>query len=101
MKVALCKVDDIPEEGARTVEFFGREVLVLKVEGKPTAIMNTCMHLGGPLHRDGEKLVCGWHGAEFDCADGRRLKGPARAETRLMFLPTRVEDGTLHYVYGE
>ena len=101
MRVPLCQVEDIPEEGTKSVDFFGREVLVLKVEGKPKAIMNTCMHLGGPLSRDGEKLVCGWHGAEFACANGQRLKGPAQAGSHLMFLPTRIEDGALTYVWGE
>jgi len=101
MKVPLCRIDEIPNEGAKTVEFFGREVLVLKVDGAPKAIANVCMHLGGPLQREGDKLVCAWHGAEFGCADGRRLKGPARADTRLMELPTRIVDGALTYVYGE
>lgn len=101
MKAPLCHVDEIPEDGAKSVDFFGREVLVLKVDGAPKAIANVCMHLGGPLQRNGDRLVCAWHGAEFGCAHGERLKGPARADTRLMTLPTRVEDGILTYVYGE
>jgi nitrite reductase/ring-hydroxylating ferredoxin subunit len=101
MKVALCRVDEIPAEGTKTVDFFGRQVLVYRVDGAPKAAANVCMHLGGPLRHEGEKFVCAWHGAEFSCLDGRRLKGPARAETRLMFLPTRIEDGQLLYVYGE
>lgn len=101
MKVPLCKVEEIPDDGEKSVDFFGREVLVVSVEGKPKAIMNVCIHLGGPLQRDGDKLVCAWHNAEFSIADGRRLKGPARPDSRIMILPTRVEDGTLMYVYGE
>jgi len=101
MKAPLCRVDEIPADGAKAVDFFGREVLVLQVDGAPRAIANVCMHLGGPLQREGDKFVCAWHGAEFSCSDGRRLKGPARAEARLMTLPTRVEDGVLLYVYGE
>ena len=101
MKVALCSVNDIPAEGTKLVDFFGRPVLVYWMDGTPKAVANVCMHLGGPLQQEGEKFVCAWHGAEFSCVDGRRLKGPARAETRLMFLPTRIEDGQLLYVYGE
>ena len=101
MKEPLCRVDEIPDDGARTVDFFGREALVLKVNGAPKAIMSTCLHLGGPLHREDNKLVCAWHGAEFALDDGHRLKGPARADARLMVLPTRIEDGVLSYVYGE
>jgi nitrite reductase/ring-hydroxylating ferredoxin subunit len=101
MKAALCEVDQIPAEGVKKVDFFGREVLVLLQDGKAKAVVNTCLHLGGPLRLDGDKFVCEWHGAEFACSDGRCLKGPARPETRLMFLPTRIEQGVLNYVYGE
>lgn len=101
MKVALCTVDEIPQEGTKTIDFFGREVLVYRVEGAPKAVMNTCLHLGGPLAMNGENFVCAWHNAEFSCHDGRRVKGPAKTDSRLMFLPTRVEDGILKYVYGE
>jgi nitrite reductase/ring-hydroxylating ferredoxin subunit len=101
MKVPLCRVDEIPEEGEKAVDFFGREVLALKVNGRPKAIMNVCMHLGGPLHREGDLLVCGWHGAQFTCADGKHHDGPGRPDTRLLTLPTRIEEGVLTYVYGE
>ena len=101
MKVTLCRVDEIPAEGTKMVDFFGRQVLVYRVDGTPKAIANVCLHLGGPLQQEGEKFVCAWHGAEFSCVDGRRIKGPARAEARLMFLPTRIEDDQLLYIYGE
>ena len=38
VKVELSGVDDIPDEGANTVYFFGREVLVYKDEGRPKAV---------------------------------------------------------------
>ncbi|MEW6324963.1 MAG: Rieske (2Fe-2S) protein [Nitrospirota bacterium] len=101
MKAPLCKVEEIPGEGIKTVDFFGREVLVLKINGEARAILNYCMHLGGPMTRENDKLVCAWHAAEFDCAKGTCLKGPARPDSRLIILPTRVEDGVLTYVYGE
>jgi nitrite reductase/ring-hydroxylating ferredoxin subunit len=101
MKVPLCPVAEIPDEGAKAVDFFGRSVLVYKLEGRPRAIANVCLHLGGPLQCEGEKFVCAWHGAEFSRTDGHRLKGPARPDARLMVLPTRVEDGVLTYIYGE
>lgn len=101
MKVPLIRVEEIPDEGTTNVDFFGRDVLVLRVDGVPKAIMNVCLHLGGPLHREDNCLVCDWHTAAFDVRDGRRVKGPARADARLLVLPTRIEDGMLTYVYGE
>ncbi len=101
MKVPLCRVEDIPAEGAKVLDFFSRPLLALMVDGAPKAVLNICMHLGGPMSRQGDRLICDWHGAEFACHDGRRLAGPARQGTRLIFLPTRIEDGTLLYEYGE
>jgi nitrite reductase/ring-hydroxylating ferredoxin subunit len=101
MKVPLCKLEEIPDEGTKTVGFFGRDVLVFKANGNPKAVLNFCMHLGGPMQRDGNRLVCQWHGAEFDRHHGKALKGPAHPDSRLITLPTRIEDGVLTYVYGE
>ena len=100
MKAALCEVKDIPQAGAKKVDFFGREAWVLREGDKPKAVVNTCLHLGGPLRLEGDKFVCEWHGAQFSCADGRCLKGPARPDSRLMILPTRVVQDVLQYVYG-
>jgi nitrite reductase/ring-hydroxylating ferredoxin subunit len=101
MKVPLIRVQDIPNQGMTHVDFFGRDVLVLMVDGTPKAIMNVCLHLGGPLRRENDCLVCEWHSAAFNVRDGQRVKGPARQETRLLTLPTRIEAGVLTYVYGE
>ncbi|MGB7948016.1 MAG: Rieske 2Fe-2S domain-containing protein [Candidatus Binatia bacterium] len=101
MKVTLCKLSDISAQGTKTVDFFGREVLLMNVGGSSRAVMNICMHLGGPMKRQGDKLVCEWHGAEFQCGDGKCLKGPARPDARLILLPIRVEEDVVSYVYGE
>lgn len=100
MQVPLAAVEAIPEGGIKKVDFFGREVLLTRDNGTPRAIMNVCMHLGGPLEQDGDKLVCAWHQAEWDMRNGQRLAGPARPDSRLMILPTKVIDGVLNYVYG-
>lgn len=102
MKHPLIKLADIPEKGTQIVDFFGRTVHVYRREGKPAAVANTCMHFGGPLdfHEEECKFVCQWHQAEYG-EDGRTLKGPAPAGSRLMFLSTRVEDDTLYYIWQE
>lgn len=104
MKYPLINMADIPAKGSSLVDFFGRQVHVYQVNGVPKAVMNTCMHFGGPLDfKEGQgecKFVCQWHGAEFS-ASGEREKGPAPAKSHLMFLSTRIEDGVLNYVWGE
>jgi nitrite reductase/ring-hydroxylating ferredoxin subunit len=101
MKHPLIRLDEIPATGSKVVPFFGRELHVLRVNGQPRAVANVCLHFGGPLECKEGKFVCPWHGAEFSAEDGKRLKGPAPEGARLMFLPTRVEDGVLNYVWGE
>ena len=101
MKVKLCNIEDISEEHALKVDFFGREVLVFRMEGRPKAVLNYWPHLGGPMALQGDRLVCAWHAATFGATDGRCMNGPARPDSRLITLPTREEDGVLNYVYGE
>jgi nitrite reductase/ring-hydroxylating ferredoxin subunit len=62
-----------------------------EASGEVCAIAATCSHLGGPLHegkRDGDTVVCPWHGSRFDLCTGEVQGGPAvypqpRYETRI------------------
>lgn len=98
MEKALIGADEVPDTGTARADLFGRPVLVTKVHGRNRAYVDSCPHFGGPLERDGDKLVCGWHAAEF-ALDGRCTRGPARAESRVMVLPVREVDGQVTYVY--
>lgn len=101
MRAPICPIKDIPADGALPVRFFDRDVLVYSVGGRPQAVFNACVHLGGPLRREGDEWVCPWHGARYDCATGRLLSGPDGTHPKLLVLPTVVEDGVLTYRYGE
>lgn len=101
MKHELIKLADIPEEGTVIVPFFGREVHVYRAGDGYRAAANVCLHFGGPLECKGGELVCPWHGARFNMKTGERLEGPARKDSKLMFLSTIAEGGALHYVWGE
>jgi nitrite reductase/ring-hydroxylating ferredoxin subunit len=97
MKVPLCPIEAIPEDGTKTAAFFEREVIALKVEGKLKVYLNSCPHLGGSLRREGNKLICQSHNSEFDCRNGQCLSGPAHPQSRLLRVPVCVEDGLLTY----
>jgi nitrite reductase/ring-hydroxylating ferredoxin subunit len=103
MKQALIEVSNIPDIGSIIVDFFGREVHVYKVDGKPHAVANICLHFGGPIEYNEIEcqFTCPWHNAVYDATNGQRLEGPAPSKSRLMFLSTVVENGTLNYVWGE
>lgn len=78
----LADVDGVPVLLARTSD------------GEVCALADTCTHLGGPLHegsREGDAVVCPWHGSCFDLRTGAVLRGPAVfPQARLQ---TRVRDG--------
>jgi nitrite reductase/ring-hydroxylating ferredoxin subunit len=64
------------------VELEGESVVVSRSEesGEVCAIAATCSHLGGPLDegkRDGDIVVCPWHGSRFDLCTGEVRGGPA------------------------
>lgn len=101
MNHQLCKLSDVPAEGSILVPFFGREVHVYRIGRSYRAAANVCLHFGGPLECRNGQFVCPWHGASYDMGSGERLSGPAPKESKLMFLSTKEEDGTLYYVWGD
>jgi nitrite reductase/ring-hydroxylating ferredoxin subunit len=88
-------LDETAVDGGKLckAELEGETVLVARSQrtGEICAIANTCTHLGGPLNegeRDGDIVVCPWHGSRFDLTTGEVEGGPAvypepRYETRV------------------
>jgi nitrite reductase/ring-hydroxylating ferredoxin subunit len=77
-------LDESELEGGklRKADLEGVDVLVARSEatGQVCAIANTCTHLGGPLDegtREGDTVICPWHGSRFDVCSGEVLDGPA------------------------
>ena len=77
-------LDESELEGGRLcrAEVDGDAVLVTRSmrTGEVCAIAATCSHLGGPLddgERDGDTVVCPWHGSRFDVCRGEVEGGPA------------------------
>jgi len=101
MKHPLCSMTEVPATGAKTLDFFGRQALVYRAGTELRVALSICPHLGGPLELQDGELTCPWHGARFEASTGTCRGGPAAPESRAIFLPTRVEDGVLTYVWGE
>lgn len=98
MEQPIIAETDIPQTGTARADFFGRNVLVTRVDGRPRVYLDNCPHFGGPLELHGDTFVCGWHHAAFGL-DGHCRRGPARSDSRLVVLPTRVIDGVVTFVY--
>jgi nitrite reductase/ring-hydroxylating ferredoxin subunit len=88
-----------PRDRTACAYLLGREVLVTTLNGEPRAFINVCMRHGGPLALEEDRLTCQWHGSQYDARTGHALLGLLRPGARLIMLHTRVEDGTLIYVY--
>jgi nitrite reductase/ring-hydroxylating ferredoxin subunit len=88
----VCDESELNGGALVGVELEGESVVVSRSEtGEVCAIAATCSHLGGPLaegDREGDTVVCPWHGSRFDLCTGEVRGGPAvypqpRYETRV------------------
>jgi nitrite reductase/ring-hydroxylating ferredoxin subunit len=80
-RVASLAASELADGRLRGVEMDGDRVVVARCgDGTVCAIAATCSHLGGPLdegRRDGDTVVCPWHGSRFDLHSGAVVGGPA------------------------
>jgi nitrite reductase/ring-hydroxylating ferredoxin subunit/uncharacterized membrane protein len=78
---AVLDEAELDPTSMQRVEVSGETVLVTRSAGGDVcAIANTCSHFGGPLdqgEREGDVVVCPWHGSRFDVCSGEVERGPA------------------------
>ena len=110
-------IDEIPENGGVLADIGDREIGVFKSRGRLYAYDNRCIHQGGPvcsgevlgatkleLGERGEalreildesemRLVCPWHGWEYDLVTGEVVHD---RRFRLRRVEVTVEDGVVY-----
>ena len=95
--VAVLDEAELQGEELRQVDVDGVPVLLARSEaGEVCALASTCTHLGGPLaegSREGDTVICPWHGSRFDIRSGAVVEGPAVFEQP--HLETRVREGKI------
>ena len=91
-RVKIGSRGDLPAEGeAREFEIGERVVCVARLNGEYGALDNVCPHRGGPLGQgviEGDKLVCPWHGWQFDPKTGAVSHAP---DQRIATYPLTIE----------
>jgi nitrite reductase/ring-hydroxylating ferredoxin subunit len=105
--VALCRLDEIAEPGAKGFDFRAGDALfagfVVRKGGRVLGYVDSCPHAGWSLAplpdryltRDGERLFCSGHGALFRVEDGVCTSGPCAGD-RLTPWPVEVgADGVI------
>jgi nitrite reductase (NADH) small subunit/3-phenylpropionate/trans-cinnamate dioxygenase ferredoxin subunit len=87
----VCKVQELSEGQARTIEVAGRLIALFCVGGQYHAIDDVCPHMGASLS-DGSVeagvVTCPWHAWRFRLADGAWADYP---RMKIGCYPVRVE----------
>lgn len=93
---AVCNEGEIAEGSMAKFSVGGRDIAVANLGGgRFAAFDDTCTHAGASLAEgrlESSTVVCGWHGARFDCRTGALEKFPAKINA-LGSYPVRVESG--------
>jgi 3-phenylpropionate/trans-cinnamate dioxygenase ferredoxin subunit len=74
--VTVLPLNELPEEGFKSVEVNGRSVLVGRLHRQLLAWVDRCPHAGAPLRigkRSGEEIKCAWHGWTFNLVSGQSI----------------------------
>ena len=101
----LCHLEDIPDGCSRGFDpapggFTG--LFAIRRGNSVYAYVNSCPHIGVPLDwmphrfltRDGTKIICAVHGAEFRIHDGECTTGPCLGD-RLEAVMIEIKDGVV------
>ena len=103
-RLTLCRMDALPDGGARGFDPLGRgrdTVFVVRKGRALHAYLDLCPHYGDtrlPWRKDayldaaGEAIVCAAHGARFDIATGRCVLGPCLGQS-LRAVPLELNEG--------
>lgn len=79
VKIIACKTTEIVLGQMKKITVAGKEIIISNVDGNYFAIDDTCTHSGASLSEgklDGQIVTCDWHGAKFDCKNGKLVKFP-------------------------
>jgi len=94
MFTKIASQSDLPPANEAKEFACGDKVIcVANVSGRITAMDNVCLHRGGPLGQgviEKGKVVCPWHGWEWDPATGQAVHNPA---AKLNVYPIKIENG--------
>jgi nitrite reductase/ring-hydroxylating ferredoxin subunit len=90
--VEVASLEELPKNGMKLVEVFGRKVVVANTGKEIVAFTSTCPHSGGLLHEGrlrGRNIVCPLHAYIWNVCTGEPVE-PAQEDT-LRRYPVRVD----------
>lgn len=97
----VANISEMPIGSRKIVELEGRSIGVFNINGDYVALRSRCPHQGAPLclgkvtgmtlpskpgeylyGREGEILICPWHGWEFDLRTGQSIFDPHKCRVK-------------------
>jgi nitrite reductase (NADH) small subunit len=78
--IKAARRGEIPEGRSKIVDTGRRIIALFHANGEFYAIDNACKHRGGPLGEGeiyGTRVVCPWHGWEYDFSTGCNVDDPS------------------------
>ena len=81
VRTLVGKTTEITAGQMKKVSVDGNEIIVINFNGNYFAVDDTCTHAGGSLSEgklEVSAITCDWHGAQFQCENGKLLKFPAK-----------------------
>jgi nitrite reductase (NADH) small subunit len=88
----IAAKSELPEPGeAREFTVGDKLICVANINGTISAMDNVCLHRGGPLGQGvivDDKVVCPWHGWEWDPKTGQAAHNP---QSRIAVYQLRIE----------
>lgn len=102
----VAPLASLPDGKPERVEVDGVPLVLCRDGEKVAALGGACPHLAAPMEDgwlDRGRLVCPWHGSQFDTETGAVVRGPAAAplpcyQTRLRDGMVELRDGAAHPV---
>ena len=92
--VKLTTESELPQKNqANEFPCGNKMICVANVNGTIMAMDNVCLHRGGPLGQgmiEGDKLICPWHGWQYDPKTGQAVHNP---NARVAVYPIKIEGG--------
>jgi nitrite reductase (NADH) small subunit len=92
--VKLTTTSELPAtDEAKEFPCGDKTICIANVKGTYSAMDNVCLHRGGPLGQGmilNCKLVCPWHGWEWDPKTGQAVHVP---DAKVAVYPLRIENG--------
>ena len=97
-KIFVCKTTQISVGQMKKISVDGKDIVIANIGGDYFAINDTCTHAGGSLSEgeiEDSTKICDWHGAQFDCKNGKLIKFPAKINDLEVYNVVVEEDNIL------